>query len=126
KIFGNFSVEKVVAVTATLIRDSGSGLDKIFHDLLRSQGAIYRRCSSFERCEGGLAAGIRGEQILVGSAAFMHLMEVALPQGLNVKNAVFCAIDGELAGLFALNYNLHGAVRPALTALIRNKIGPVL
>ena len=62
----------------------------------------------------------------MGSAAFMHLMEVALPQGLNVKNAVFCAIDGELAGLFALNYNLHGAVRPALTALIRNKIGPVL
>ena len=113
KIFGNFSVEKVVAVTATLIRDSGSGLDKIFHDLLRSQGAIYRRCSAFERCEGGLAADIRGEQILVGSAAFMHLMEVALPQGLNVKNAVFCAIDGELAGLFALNYNLHGAVRPA-------------
>lgn len=53
KIFGNFSVEKVVAVTATLIRDSGSGLDKIFHDLLRSQGAIYRRCSAFERCEGG-------------------------------------------------------------------------
>lgn len=126
KIFGNFSVEKVVAVTATLIRDSGSGLDKIFHDLLRSQGAIYRRCSAFERCEGGLAADIRGEQILVGSAAFMHLMEVALPQGLNVKNAVFCAIDGELAGLFALNYSLHGAVRPALTALIRNKIGPVL
>ena len=126
KIFGNFSVEKVVAVTATLIRDSGSGLDKIFHDLLRSQGAIYRRCSAFERCEGGLAANIRGEQILVGSASFMHLMGVALPQGLIVKNAVFCAIDGELAGLFALNYNLHGAVRPALTALIRNKIGPVL
>ena len=34
----------------------------------------------------------------------MNLMEVPLPQGLNVKNAVFCAIDGELAGIFALNY----------------------
>ena len=53
-------------------------------------------------------------------------MEIALPQGLNVKNAVFCAIDGELAGIFALNYTLNGAVEPALNALIRNRVGPVL
>ena len=127
KIFGDFSVEKVVGVTATLIRDAGSGLDKIFHDLLRSQGAIYRRSSRFEFHEGGgVSAEIRGEQVLVGSASFMHLMEITLPQGLNVKNAVFCAIDGELAGIFALSYTLNGAVEPALHALIRNRIGPVL
>lgn len=126
KVFGNFPVEKVVAVTATLIRDSGSGLDKVFHDLLRSQGAVYRRCGDFEIAEGGLSALVRGEQILVGSASFMGLMEVPLPQGLSVKNAVFCAIDGELAGVFALNYSLHGTVRPALTSLIRNRVGPVL
>lgn len=39
KIFGDYSVEKVVAVCATLIKESGSGLDKVFHDLLRTQGA---------------------------------------------------------------------------------------
>ena len=130
KVFGDFPVEKVVACAATLIRDSGCGLDKIFHDLLRSQGAIYRRSEHFAQYEGGMAAVIRGDQVLVGSAAFMHLMDVELPQGLNVKHAVFCAIDGqlagELAGIFALSYNLHGVVRPSLTALIRNKVGPVL
>ena len=62
----------------------------------------------------------------MGSAAFMHLMEVTLPQGLNVKNAVFCAIDGELAGIFALNYKLHASVEPALNAIIRNRLFPVL
>ena len=127
KIFGDFSVEKVVSYTASLIRDSGSGLDKIFHDLLRTQGAIYRRTTDFCCYEGGgLSAVIRGQQVLVGSASFMALMEVGLPQGLNVKNAVFCAIEGELAGIFALNYTLPASVRPSLAALITGKVSPVL
>ncbi len=127
KIFGDFPADKVVGYTASLIRDSGSGLDQIFHNLLRAQGTIYRRTSDFCCYEGGgLSAVIRGEQVLVGSAAFMALMEVGLPQGLNVKNAVFCAIEGELAGIFALNYTLPNNIRPALAALISNKVSPVL
>ena len=127
KIFGDWSVEKVVAVTASLIRDSGSGLEKVFHDLLRTQGGIYRHTVDFCCYEGGgLSAVIRNEQILVGSASFMGLMEVALPQGLNVKNAVFCAIDGELVGIFALNYTQPATIRPALAALIGGKVAPVL
>lgn len=127
KIFGDWSVEKVVGVCATLIRESGSGLDKIFHDLLRSQGAVYRRCSQFVRHEGGgLSAEVRGERVLVGSASFMALMEVPLPQGLNVRNAVFCAIEGELAGIFALNYVMHPAIPPAISALVRGGVSPVL
>lgn len=127
KIFGDFPADKVVAYTASLIRDSGSGLDKIFHDLLRAQGTIYRRTSDFCCYEGGgLSAVIRGEQVLVGSASFMALMEVGLPQGLNVKNAVFCAIEGELAGIFALNYTQPGNIRPSLSALIANRVSPVL
>ena len=127
KVFGDFSVDKVVSYTATLIRDSGSGLEKIFHDLLRSQGTVFRRAEELECHEGGgLSAVIRGEQVLVGSASFMQLMEVRLPQGLNVKNAVFCAVEGELAGIFALSYTLQGTIEPALIALIRNRIVPVL
>lgn len=127
KIFGDFSVEKVVGVTATMIRESGCALDKIFHDLLRTQGATYRRTEVFARHEGGgLSAVLRGEQVLVGSAAFMVLMEVSLPTGLNVRNAVFCAVEGELAGIFALNYTLHGSISPALSALIDRRVAPVL
>lgn len=65
-------------------------------------------------------------QVLVGSAAFMNLMDIPLPQGLNVKSAVFCAINGELAGIFALSYSLHDTIFPALEELMREKIGPVL
>lgn len=126
KIFGSFPTEKVVGITATLIREAGGGLERLFHDLLRSQGAVFRRAEGLAVHEGGLSAGIRGEQVLVGSAAFMELNDVPLPQGLNINNAVFCAIDGELAGIFALRYTLHGAVEPALYALTHNQITPVL
>ena len=127
KVFGDWSIERVVGYTATLIRDSGSGLTKLFHDLLRAQGAIFRNAEHLCCYEGGgLSATIRGDQVLVGSAAFMNLMAAELPQGLHAKNAVFCAIEGELAGIFALNYTLPDMVFPSLEALMREKVGPVL
>lgn len=126
KVFQNHPLDKVISVTATMIRDTGSGLDRTFHELLRSQGTVYRRSEDLQCFEGGASAVIRGEHVLVGSAAFMHMMDVTMPQGVNVKNAVFCAIEGELAGIFALSYSLHATVRPSLSALIENKIAPIL
>ena len=127
KVLGDFPMERVVAYTATIIRDSGSGLTKLFHDYLRTLGGLMRNSERLCCYEGGgLSATIRGDQVLVGSAAFMNLMEIPLPAGLNVKNAVFCAINGELAGIFALNYFLPDTVFPALDAIIRENVGPVL
>ncbi len=126
KVFQNHPLDKVISITASVIRDSGSGLDRTFHELLRSQGTVFRKVEQLQFFEGGAAAVIRGENVLVGNSAFMHMMEVTLPQGLNVKNAVFCAIEGQLAGIFALNYSLHATVRPALSALIENKIAPIM
>ena len=127
KVLDNFPAERVVAYTATLIRDSGSGLTTLFHNQLRSMGGLMRHADSLQCHEGGgLSANIRGDQVLVGSAAFMKLMKVKLPQGLNVNSAVFCAIDRQLAGIFALSYTLPDTVFPALEWLMREKGDPVL
>lgn len=127
KVFGSWPAERVVGYTATLIHASGCGLDQMFHALLRSQGAVYRKAEEFACYEGGgMSAVIRSDRVLVGSAAFMNLMEVALPPGLSVKNAVFCAINGELAGIFALNYTLPDLVYPSVSALLQERISPVL
>lgn len=127
KVMRDFPTERVVAYTATLIKASGSGLTKLFHDELRALGGLMRNAERLCCYEGGgLSANVRGDQVLVGSAAFMNLMEISLPQGLNVKNAVFCAINGDLAGIFALNYSLPDTVFPALEELIESKVGPVL
>ncbi len=126
KIFPNYSLDKVISVSATLIRETGSGLDRAFYELLHSQGTVYRKAEHVHRYEGGISATVRGEHVLVGNSSFMHMMEIPMPDGLNVKNAVFCAIDGELAGIFAQTYALHASVRPSLEALIENRISPIL
>ncbi len=115
-----------MAYTATLLRDAGSGISKPFLDELRRMGGLTRHAERLCFYEGGLSANIRGDRVLVGSAAFMKLMEIPVSQGLNVRNAVFCAVNGALAGIFALNYNLPDIVFPALEELLQEKVGPVL
>lgn len=126
RVFGDFSNEKVVAYTASLLRVLDCGLTRPFHDLLRSQGAFYREVSGVRYHEGGVTGIIRNQEVVVGTAAFMHLVDVDLPQGLNVKHAIFCAINGELAGIFALNYAMSSAVNPCLSALMGNGASPIL
>ncbi|MFQ9916735.1 MAG: hypothetical protein ACLRWQ_10415 [Flavonifractor plautii] len=87
KIFGDFSGGEGGGRHAPPSSgDAAAGLDKVFHDLLRTQGAIYRRLLRLQRATRRRPVRRHpGEQMLVGSASFMHLMEVPLPQGLNVQ-----------------------------------------
>lgn len=126
RVFGDFPNEKTVAYAASLLRLLDCALTRPFHDLLRAQGAFYREVSGVRYHEGGVTGIIRNQEVFVGTAAFMHLMDVPLPQGVNVKHAIFCAINGELAGLFALNYAMSSAVNPCLSALMRNGAAPIL
>ncbi len=126
KVFGGVSTEKAVAYTATLLRVLNCGLTRPFHDLLRTHGAFYREVSGVRPHEGGMSGIIRNQEVLVGTAAFMHLMKVPMPQGLNVKNAVFCSIGGQLAGMFLLEYRLSNEVSPSLSALMRADVSPIL
>lgn len=126
KVFGGVPTEKAVAYTATLLRVLNSGLTRPFHDLLRTQGAFYREVSGVRPHEGGMSGIIRNQEVLVGTASFMHLMKVPMPQGLNVKNAVFCSISGQLAGMFLLEYKMSSEVNPALSALMRADVNPIL
>ncbi len=125
-VFGGVATEKVVAYTATLLRALNCGLTRPFHDLLRAQGAIYREVSGVVTHEGGVSGIIRNQEVLVGTADFMQMMDVELKPGHNIRAAVFCAINGELAGLFPLHYTLNPAVNPSLSALIRENMSPVL
>ena len=127
KIASQFTPQKVLSYAASLIDASDSGLSHPFYDELRRTGGLLRKVEGLCFYEGGgLSANIRGDEVLVGSADFMKLMDVELPQGLSFKSAAFCAINGELAGIFALIYKLPPAVFPALEELIEEKIGPVL
>lgn len=125
RVFG-VSAEKAVGYTATMLRALDCGLARPFHDLLRTQGAFYREVSGVRPHEGGVSGIIRNQEVLVGTAAFMHLMEVPVPQGYHVKSAVFCALDGQLIAMFPLEYAMSREINPALSALMRAQVHPIL
>ena len=63
---------------------------------------------------GGIGGEVCGESVLLGSVAFLKDMGVEVPSGTNVAQAVYAAIDGEFACVFAINY---GKTRSATTGL---------
>ena len=122
KVFGEYNVSQVVGYTYAVVAESGCGLEPVFHDVFVNQNGRSYVIDNFRRYEGGgIGAEIQGEVILVGSIGFMQLMGVRMPEGTNVRQAVYCAVNHELAAVFALNYNPAPAVRSGLQTVLRSK-----
>jgi hypothetical protein len=115
-------VSKVVSCTASLLANSGSGVMALFNELMTRRGYDLVDVEQFKCHEGGGLSGmVGGERILVGSAGFMNLMGIRLPQNLNPKNAICTAIEGELVGVFTVEYIPTTSVQDALVILLRSK-----
>jgi hypothetical protein len=129
KTYGNVAEETVVGYAATLVRAAGCGLEKTFANLVYTQGAKYWTDDlvEFHVLEGGGYCGrIRKDEVIVGTADFMKLMQVELPQGISVKTAAFCAINGNLAAQFALIYQMPAYVEPSMKFMMKSKLTPVM
>lgn len=125
--FGEVSLEKLTGCTASIIRAADVGLARIFDDQVRIQGGFYRRVDDL-KCtdEGGYTGLIRGDQVIIGTADYLTMLGIEISPGHQVRNAVFCVINGRLQGIFALNYVLPRTVQPTLNALIGGRIHPIL
>jgi len=118
--------ERVIAAASSLIIESGVGLSEVFVDIMRKEELHLLPVEDLTCYEGGgLGAKVAGAELLVGSASLMNLTGIRLPQNLSVKNAVFAAIDGELAGVFAINYVPQASVMEALVSLLQTKVKPL-
>ena len=106
KFYGDFDPEEVIAYAAALFRATGGGLAPLFEDLLISRNGPRYDAVHVRRYPGGGVGGeIQGEPVLVGTLQFLKDMGVEVPPGTMVNQAVHLSIDGQLAGLFAINYN---------------------
>ena len=121
KYFGGHTPDQVVAYGSAVISAAGSGLSKIFEEQLEIRGARRYPVSKLRRYEvGGVGAEIGPDSVLVGSLRFM-------PAGTRVSQAVYVAINGSLAGVFAVHYEVSRAVVGGLGALILSRgILPVI
>lgn len=122
KIFDEIAPEKAIRYTASLIIASGSGLSKLFYEHLSKQGMTLNRVEEFSCFEGGIGGLIKGERVITGSDAFMNLMGIRIPNSLNMKNAIFTAVNKKLIAVFAINYVPVKTVQNALIAVLKHRI----
>ena len=105
KFFGSRQPDQIISYATALIEADGGMLAPLFTTLLDSRNGRHFTAEQFTTYEGGgIGALVEGEPILAGNLAFLKSMGVELPEGLQVKQAVCVAVDGELCGLFAISY----------------------
>lgn len=115
KFYGSRDPDQVVAYCAAMVRADGSGLAPLFDQLLTSRNGRHYDVENLRAYgNGGIGGEVCGEPVLMGSVAFLKEMGVEIPSGSNVAQAVYAAIDGEFACVFAINY---GKTRSAATGL---------
>lgn len=78
-------------------------------------------------CDGGISGLVSGVPTLLGTAEFMQAMQVDLPQGAVIADAVYVAVDGELSGVYALSYSCDKSAAAGLRNLCSwRSLSPVL
>ena len=122
KFYGSRNPEQIIAFAAALMRANGGGLEPIFEELLISRnGARYDVENVHFYGNGGIGGEICEEPVLMGSLDFLKDMGVEIPDGVMVKQAVYVSVDGDLCGLFAINYNRMKHATMGLVSLCTNR-----
>ena len=117
KFYGSREPDLVVEYATALIAAEGAGLSPLFNHLLDSRNGRHYEVENFRAYNGGLGGEVEGEPVLIGTHTFLKDMGVEVPEGTRVHQALYAAIDGELAGVFAVNYNKNRAAAMGLGAL---------
>lgn len=128
KYFGDCPPETALSYAASVILASGSGLSGVFETQLSARNGRKYPVSNLKSYDaGGVSGEIGMDSVLVGSLRFMHSMGVDMPRGTRVSQAVYVAVNGELAGVFAISYGVTRAAALTLGALTRCKgVTPVM
>ena len=117
----------VVSITASMIRESGCGLERIFDDLLKGESAEYLPVRDFHFYEdGGFSGTIGEEKVLLGTSSFLRKMSVRFPGDFYFPMGLYLSINGELAATFALRYEAVENVDFALRIMRRNHVTAIL
>jgi len=122
RLFEDVNYEKALRYTASLIIASGSGLSRVFADMLKKNKLSIIRVEEFSPYEGGIGALIHGERVMVGSAAFMNLLGIRIPDDVNLKNVVFTVVNDTLVSMFAINYVPTNSVQSALISILKWRV----
>jgi len=122
KVYDGAPADMAIRYTASLIISSGSGLTSLFTEVLKQQSMNTDKVDDFEYHESGIAAYIKGQKVATGSAAYMNLLGVRVPDDTSMKNAVYTVINNKLVAMFAIDYKPLPSVQNALIAMLKWRI----
>ena len=122
KLYGTYRAERVIAYAHAAFAAAENPLVQLFEELLRSEGATALTASTYRFYENnGMGAEILGDEVLIGTLSFMRSMGVHMPGGAKVRQAVYVAIGGELAGIFAVKYKASPQAGAGLRDILSNR-----
>ncbi len=122
KVFEGIKSDKVIRYTSSIMMATESDLTQAFSDFINRQGLAAAKVESFDCTEGGVCAVIRGERVICGTAACMALFGIHIPQSMNVKNAMYTAINDSLAGAFIISYTPSRIVQTSLLTMLKARV----
>ncbi len=117
KFPGKVVPERVLEFAASMISQEGGGLTNPFLRQVSSRGGHLHRVEDMNSYDGGLSALVDGLPTSLGSLEFMQQMGVEIPENTQLSQAVYIAIDGELAGVFAVAVKRSKAAAGGLRTL---------
>ena len=128
KFYGDREPEQILSYASSLIGASGGGLVPLFRNMLKNRGGSEYPVTEFrDYGVGGVGGIIRGEAVLLGSLDFLQSMDVDIPQGTTVAQAVYMAINGKLSAVVAISYAKMRSTSAGLTSLNGSrKLQPVM
>ncbi len=128
KFLGEREPEEVIAYAAAVIKANGGGLEPVFTQLLKSRSCPNYAVTNLQiHSAGGITALVRNEEVAVGTKEFLESQGIKMPEGTQVPNAVYCAIEKEFSAVFAINYNRTKSAAGGLVSLGGcRKITPVV
>ncbi|MBQ7255103.1 MAG: hypothetical protein IJS31_02505 [Oscillospiraceae bacterium] len=122
KTLGDADADRILGYANALLESAGAETAHLFSDAMEQQRSRRYYANQFLAYDaGGLGGEISGDVVLLGGRAFMKTMNVALPQDVRPSSALYLAINGKAAGVFAVTYRASDAVRSGLAALIENR-----
>ena len=104
KFYAEYNPDLVLAYTTAMIKANRGALVSLFSQLLDSRNGYYYTVSNLATHSGGVTGEIGEDSVMVGTLEFMRSMGVDLSEAKQMDLAVYTAIDGQLAGVFAVNY----------------------
>lgn len=125
RIMDKTRAAQIIGITGSMLDAAGTGLAAPFAELMRRKNAAMQTVEDFSIGEGGAKGTVQGEEVRVGSLAYMHLSGVKIPDKIKEENALYTAVSGELAAVFPLRYCPMASVQRALADLRRERRKPI-